>query len=55
VIWGKQDPIAVYDIALKLNQSNPSVSLCTLENTGHYPQLEDPEKVAQCLIASWPN
>jgi pimeloyl-ACP methyl ester carboxylesterase len=53
VIWGKQDPIAVYDIALKLNQSNPSISLCTLEDVGHYPQLEDPEKVAQCLAAPW--
>ena len=49
VIWGKQDPIAVYAIAQKLCQCNPSVSLCTLEDVGDYPQLEDPAKVAQCL------
>jgi len=54
VIWGKRDPIAVYSIALKLSQCNPSVSLCTLEETGHYPQLEDPESVAQCLNSPWP-
>jgi pimeloyl-ACP methyl ester carboxylesterase len=50
VIWGRQDPIAVYDIALKLCRHNPSVSLSTLEGIGHYPQLEDPEKVARCLV-----
>lgn len=52
VIWGKRDPIAVYAIARKLSQRNPSASLCTLENVGHYPQLEDPEKVARCLNGS---
>jgi pimeloyl-ACP methyl ester carboxylesterase len=47
VIWGKEDSIAVYGIALKLSDRNPSASLIPLEGVGHYPQLEAPEKVAE--------
>jgi pimeloyl-ACP methyl ester carboxylesterase len=49
VIWGKEDPIAVYAIALKLCDHNPSAQLVTLEGVGHYPQLEAPEQVASHL------
>jgi len=51
VIWGKQDPIAVYDIALKLCSQNKAISLTTLDSIGHYPQLEAPERVAEALCA----
>ena len=50
VIWGKQDPIAVYAIAQKLCRSNPAAQLFTLEDVGHYPQLEAPERVVDCLF-----
>jgi len=50
VIWGKEDPIAVYGIAVKLCDKNPSADLTTLEGVGHYPQLEAPEKVGRTLI-----
>jgi pimeloyl-ACP methyl ester carboxylesterase len=46
VIWGRQDPIAVYAIAEKLCRENPRAELVTLEGVGHYPQLEAPERVA---------
>jgi pimeloyl-ACP methyl ester carboxylesterase len=49
VIWGKQDPIAVYDIAIKLCSENQKINLTTLEQTGHYPQLEAPERVAEAF------
>ena len=45
VIWGKEDPIAVYGIAEKLCRLNQRAELLTLEAVGHYPQLEAPEKV----------
>ena len=45
VIWGKQDPIAVHAIALKLCANNPAAKLTTLNEVGHYPQLEAPEMV----------
>jgi pimeloyl-ACP methyl ester carboxylesterase len=49
VIWGKDDPIAVYSIALKLCDQNPSAGLTTLDNIGHYPQLEAPGSVAEAF------
>jgi pimeloyl-ACP methyl ester carboxylesterase len=51
VIWGKQDPIAVYAIAEKLCSRNACAGLTTLEGVGHYPQLEAPEKVAAAFAA----
>jgi len=50
VIWGKRDPIAVYSIAQKLCKSNPAAQLFTLDDIGHYPQLEAPARVADCLL-----
>jgi pimeloyl-ACP methyl ester carboxylesterase len=46
VIWGRQDPIAVYGIAEKLCRMNTSAELVTLDGVGHYPQLESPERIA---------
>jgi len=50
VIWGKRDPIAVYSIAQKLCKSSPGAQLFILDDIGHYPQLEAPETVADCLL-----
>jgi pimeloyl-ACP methyl ester carboxylesterase len=49
VIWGKKDPIAVYEIALKLCSQNQAIKLTTLDSVGHYPQLEAPERIAEAL------
>jgi pimeloyl-ACP methyl ester carboxylesterase len=49
VIWGKQDPIAVHAIALKLCANNPAARLTTLDSVGHYPQLEAPQAVMSSL------
>ena len=46
VIWGKQDPIAVYSIAEKLCSKNRQAELVTLDGIGHYPQLEAPAQVS---------
>jgi len=45
VIWGKEDPIAVYGIAQRLSRENTAAQLITLEGVGHYPQLEAPEMI----------
>jgi len=50
VIWGKQDPIAVYDIALELCRQNQAINLTTLDSIGHYPQLEAPDKAAEAFL-----
>jgi pimeloyl-ACP methyl ester carboxylesterase len=49
VIWGRQDPIAVYEIARRLCANQRSVELVTLDGIGHYPQLEDPPAVGEAL------
>lgn len=52
VIWGKEDPIAVLVIALKLCEHNRSASLTILQDVGHYPQLEAPERVAVAIMTN---
>ena len=47
VIWGLEDPIAVPGIALELQKQNRNARVVMLNNTGHYPQLEVPERVAE--------
>ena len=49
VIWGKEDPIAVYRIARKLCGLNRSARLAALEGVGHYPQLEAPGRVLAAI------
>lgn len=49
VIWGRHDPVAVAAIAEKLAAEIPTARLTWLEELGHYPQLEDPQAVAQAI------
>jgi pimeloyl-ACP methyl ester carboxylesterase len=49
VIWGRKDPIAVHAIARELCANNPNADLTTLDEIGHYPQLEAPEQVAKAF------
>jgi len=49
VIWGRRDPIAVHAIAEQLCRENPNAELHTLDDVGHYPQLESPSDVAKIL------
>lgn len=51
VIWGKEDPIAVRDIAMKLSLHSHSARLVMLKDVGHYPQLEAPDQVAAAISA----
>jgi len=52
LIWGRRDPIAVYAIAEKICAQNPRASLTTLNDVGHYPQLESPQQVASSILKS---
>jgi len=50
LIWGRRDSIAVYAIAERLKENNPRITLKTLDDLGHYPQLEAAEQVAAVLL-----
>lgn len=50
LIWGRLDPIAVYAIATQLQAQNPLITLKTLDDIGHYPQLEAADRVAAEIL-----
>ncbi len=54
VAWGEQDPVAVLEIGRALAREIPGATLLTWPELGHYPQVEDPGKVATALEAFLP-
>ena len=50
LVWGRDDPVAVYAIAERLCRRNPRARLVTLAGVGHYPQLEAPAEVAAAIL-----
>jgi pimeloyl-ACP methyl ester carboxylesterase len=46
VAWGLRDPVAVPAIAEQLAREIPGARLVTWGDLGHYPQVEDPARVA---------
>jgi pimeloyl-ACP methyl ester carboxylesterase len=49
VAWGMRDPVAVPAIAHQLAREIPGAELVTWPDLGHYPQVEDPPRVAAAL------
>jgi pimeloyl-ACP methyl ester carboxylesterase len=49
VLWGPEDPVAVFAIAERLGSEIPGARLQRLEGLGHYPQLEDPEATGAAI------
>ena len=49
ILWGKLDPVAVAVIAETLAGEIPGARLEWLDDLGHYPQLEAPERVAAAV------
>ena len=51
VAWGAKDPVALVSIAERLVRETPSADLVTWDDLGHYPQIEDPTRVAETVEA----
>jgi pimeloyl-ACP methyl ester carboxylesterase len=49
IIWGQDDPIAVAQMADRLNTRRPDSSLVYLDAVGHYPMIEDPPMFADAV------
>ncbi|GIV34239.1 MAG: epoxide hydrolase [Chitinophagales bacterium] len=47
LIWGTDDPMVGTKAAATLKQLNPRLKIILLDNTGHFPHLETPEKVIE--------
>jgi pimeloyl-ACP methyl ester carboxylesterase len=53
VAWGARDPVAVMAIADALAREIPRCERVTWDDLGHYPQVEDPARVADAVRAFW--
>ncbi|MBL8714801.1 MAG: alpha/beta hydrolase [Myxococcales bacterium] len=51
VAWGELDPVAVMPIARALAAEIPGARLQTWPDLGHYPQVEEPARVAATVAA----
>jgi pimeloyl-ACP methyl ester carboxylesterase len=49
IAWGARDPVAVLAIAERLAAEIPGAKLVTWPDLGHYPQVEDPARVASVV------
>lgn len=51
VTWGARDPVSVIAIAERLAAETKGARLLRWDDLGHYPQMEDPERVATAYAA----
>lgn len=50
IVWATHDPIAVKAIGEQLQKEIPNNELLWLENTGHFPMLENPEEWSELVL-----
>lgn len=49
-VWGLRDPVAGAPIAERLRERRPGAPFVALDDVGHYPQIEAPERVAHEIL-----
>ncbi len=52
IVWGPEDPVAVADMAPRLQRARPDATLRWVEGAGHYPQIEDPDVFLSAIEAA---
>ncbi len=52
--WGMVDPVATENVLNAVLELRPAAAVTRFDDLGHYPQIEDPERVAGVLRASIP-
>jgi pimeloyl-ACP methyl ester carboxylesterase len=53
VAWGRRDPVAVIAIAERIARDTPGARFETWDDLGHWPQIEDPERVTATVSRFW--
>ena len=51
-VWGMLDPISGAHMAERIRERLPRAPMCALEEVGHWPPLEAPERVAAALLGA---
>lgn len=46
VVWGREDPVAVYPMTERLLEARTDATLVTLDGVAHWPMIEDPDAFA---------
>ncbi len=46
LVWGDVDPISPFSICEEIRACRPATDVVRLSGTGHYPQIEEPERVS---------
>lgn len=49
ILWGKHDPVAIFDMVQVLEAKIKNSSVQILENAGHYPMIEQANQYAKCV------
>jgi pimeloyl-ACP methyl ester carboxylesterase len=49
-VWGMADPVSGAHMAEVIRQRRPGADIIELEDVGHYPQLESPQRVAAAIM-----
>lgn len=52
VVWGDQDPVAVWPMVERLSKARLDAVVTVLDGVGHYPMVEAPERFREAIIAS---
>lgn len=52
LVWGMRDPVATTAVLAALRELRPEVPVSELPELAHYPQLEDPQRLAQALASA---
>jgi pimeloyl-ACP methyl ester carboxylesterase len=50
--WGLRDPVATTAVLDALRELRPTVPVAELPELAHYPQIEDPPRIANALLAA---
>jgi len=50
--WGMLDPVASTEVLAGLRELRPEVEVAEFSDLGHYPQIEDPQRLTQALRAA---
>lgn len=52
LVWGMLDPVATPAVLDALRELRPAAPVTELADLGHYPQLEDPRRIADPVLAA---